>query len=108
MKFLAFIHNEQKKNYGISFPDAIGCASVGDTRDEAIKNGKDALRLWCEAMQRNKETIPNPRTRAEILADKTLDDWREGAELEFVSLTMAKARKTPRHAWIKSKLEAKN
>ena len=98
MRFLAFIHSEHGENYGISFPDALGCISVGDSHDEVIQNGKTALRLWCAAMQNNGEAIPRPRTQAEILADKTLDDWREGAELLFVSLTEEPTEKRPEAA----------
>jgi len=31
------------------FPELPGCASAGDTEEEAIRNAKDALELWFEA-----------------------------------------------------------
>ena len=30
------------------FPELPGCASAGDTEDEAITNAKEALELWFE------------------------------------------------------------
>lgn len=30
------------------FPELPGCASAGDTEDEAIRNAKEALELWFE------------------------------------------------------------
>ena len=30
------------------FPELPGCASAGDTEDEAVRNAKEALELWFE------------------------------------------------------------
>ena len=34
--------------YSSVFPELPGCASAGDTQDEAIANAKEALDLWFE------------------------------------------------------------
>ena len=34
--------------YSCVFPELPGCASAGDTEDEAIANAKEALELWFE------------------------------------------------------------
>jgi predicted RNase H-like HicB family nuclease len=34
--------------YSSVFPEIPGCASAGDTEDEAIANAKEALELWFE------------------------------------------------------------
>jgi len=34
--------------YSSVFPELPGCASAGDTEDEAIANAKEALELWFE------------------------------------------------------------
>ncbi len=34
--------------YSSIFPELPGCASAGDTEDEAIANAKEALELWFE------------------------------------------------------------
>jgi len=48
--------------YSSVFPELPGCASAGDTEDEAIANAKEALELWFEPRQ-----IPVPET-ARLLA----------------------------------------
>jgi predicted RNase H-like HicB family nuclease len=34
--------------YSSVFPELPGCASAGDTEDEAIANAREALELWVE------------------------------------------------------------
>jgi len=34
--------------YSSVFPELPGCASAGDTEEEAIANGREALELWFE------------------------------------------------------------
>ena len=40
---------EEGGGYLIEFPDLPGCMSDGETLEEAIENGKDALQCWIEA-----------------------------------------------------------
>jgi antitoxin HicB len=47
-------------SYLIEFPDLPGCMSDGDTIDQAIANGADALRGWIAAMQEAGRPIPPP------------------------------------------------
>ena len=46
--------------YLIEFPDLPGCMSDGDTVQEAIENGVDAMRGWLEAMREEGYPIPEP------------------------------------------------
>ena len=46
--------------YLIEFPDLPGCMSDGETVEEAIENGRDALRCWVHAMQEAGRPIPHP------------------------------------------------
>ena len=39
--------------YSSVFPELPGCASAGDTEDEAIANAKEALELWFEPTEWN-------------------------------------------------------
>ncbi|MCY4014525.1 MAG: type II toxin-antitoxin system HicB family antitoxin [Gammaproteobacteria bacterium] len=41
MRYLSFIHRDEA-GYGLSFPDFPGCVSVGDTVDEAVRQGSKA------------------------------------------------------------------
>ena len=43
--------------YSSVFPELPGCASAGDTEDEAIANAKEALELWFEPTE-----IPLPES----------------------------------------------
>ena len=47
--------------YLIEYPDLPGCMSDGETIDEAIENGKDAVTAWIEAAKEMNRTIPKPR-----------------------------------------------
>ena len=38
----------QTGRYSSVFPELPGCASAGDTEDEAIANAREALELWFE------------------------------------------------------------
>jgi predicted RNase H-like HicB family nuclease len=53
----ALIHGEPG-NYGISFPDFPGCVSGGDTIEEAISHGHEALASHVETMI--EEGLPLP------------------------------------------------
>lgn len=39
---------ETEEGWSVSCADLPGCHSQGDTRDEAIENIRDAIRLWVE------------------------------------------------------------
>ena len=81
MKYVTGVHeNSEKSGFGISFPDLLGCISFGESREEAIRNGQEALAFHMEGMIEDGESIPPPRRRAEIMADPELARWREGAE----------------------------
>jgi antitoxin HicB len=46
--------------YLIEFPDLPGCMSDGETIEETIANGVDAMRGWIEAMRAEGHPIPAP------------------------------------------------
>jgi len=45
---LVMEHDPETKRWAAFFPELPGCASAGDTEDEAITNAKEALELWFE------------------------------------------------------------
>lgn len=47
--------------YLIEFPDLPGCISDGDTIDEAIANGRDAISCWIETAKQYGDEIPTPK-----------------------------------------------
>nr|VFK29703.1 MAG: antitoxin HicB [Candidatus Kentron sp. MB]VFK33846.1 MAG: antitoxin HicB [Candidatus Kentron sp. MB]VFK76434.1 MAG: antitoxin HicB [Candidatus Kentron sp. MB] len=44
----------------VMFPDLPGCMSDGETREEAMANGKDALAAWLLAAEETGREIPRP------------------------------------------------
>ena len=51
---------EEGGGYLIEFPDLPGCMSDGETLEEAIENGKDALQCWLEAAAADGQEVPEP------------------------------------------------
>jgi predicted RNase H-like HicB family nuclease len=41
-------YDSDTKRWSAVFPELPGCASAGDTEEEAIDNAKEALSLWFE------------------------------------------------------------
>jgi predicted RNase H-like HicB family nuclease len=41
-------HDPETKRWAAFFPELPGCASAGDTEEEAVRNAKEALELWFE------------------------------------------------------------
>jgi len=51
---------EEGSGFLIEYPDLPGCMSDGESIEEAIENGKDAVRAWIEAAQLMNRPIPVP------------------------------------------------
>ena len=90
MRYVAFIHHDSEPGCGISFPDFPGCVSDGDTTDEAIRRGGEALAFHLEGMIKDNQEIPTPCSLEEIQRDPSLQEWREGAALCFVPVIFDK------------------
>jgi antitoxin HicB len=54
------LSEDEGGGYLIEFPDLPGCMSDGETIEEAIAHGLDAMRGWLEAMRA--EVAPHPET----------------------------------------------
>lgn len=61
------LSDEDGGGYIIEYPDLPGCKSDGDTKEEAIKNGEDAVQSWLEAAREDGVPIPTPFEREAIL-----------------------------------------
>ena len=46
----------------ITYPDLPGCVSDGDTQQEAITNGADAIQSWIAANEAEGRPIPEPNS----------------------------------------------
>lgn len=54
------LSKEEGGGYLIEYPDLPGCMSDGETIDEAIENGRDAVLCWVSAAKESGRTIPKP------------------------------------------------
>lgn len=54
------LSKEEGGGYLIEFADLPGCMSDGETIDEAIENGQDAVNVWIETAKEMNRPIPKP------------------------------------------------
>ena len=85
MRYVSFIHRDEA-GYGVSFPDFPGCVSVGNTVDDAVRHGSEALAFHVEGLVDDGNPIPEPRLIDAIKADPELADWWSEADLVLVPL----------------------
>ena len=57
---MSILPPEEGGGYLIEFPDLPGCMSDGDTIEETIENGKDAVFCWIESAKEFGDEIPQP------------------------------------------------
>ncbi len=57
---MSILPSEEGGGYLIEFPDLPGCMSDGDTIEETIENGKDAVFCWIETAKEFGDEIPQP------------------------------------------------
>ena len=87
MRYASFIHRDDA-GYGLSFPDFPGCVSVGDTVDDAVRRGSEALAFHVEGLADDGEPIPSPRSIDAIKADPELANWRDRADFVLIPLLL--------------------
>lgn len=54
------LSDEDGGGYLVEYPDLPGCMSDGETIDEAVTNGADAVRCWVGAMREAGRPVPPP------------------------------------------------
>lgn len=77
MTFLVAIHKDPDSAYGVSVPDLPGCASAGDTADEALRMAKEAIELHLEGMLDDGLDLPEPTD--DIQALRSNPDFADAA-----------------------------
>ena len=85
MLYAFFIHRDNN-GFGVSFSDFPGCVSVGDTVDDAVRRGGEALAFHVEGLRSDRETIPEPRSIDAVKSDPDLAEWRRGADFVLIPL----------------------
>ena len=113
MRYVAFVHKDPDSCYGISFPDFPGCISAGDTMDEVIVQGTEALAFHVSGMEADGDVIPEPRSAEDIINDPELAQDRDLGSTTRINVSLdlgllraiddeARSRKQTRSAFIAS------
>jgi predicted RNase H-like HicB family nuclease len=69
MNYPIVIHKDKKSDYGVTVPDLPGCFSAGATVDESLAMAKEAIELHLEGLIDGGQTVPQPSTIDQHLAD---------------------------------------
>ncbi len=65
-KYIAVIDKENAKQFGVIFPDFLGCVSVGKNLEEAEEMAQEALQFHIDGMLKDGEELPRAKTLDEI------------------------------------------
>ena len=60
-KYIAVIDKENAKQFGVIFPDFLGCVSVGKNLEEAEKMAQEALQFHIDGMIKDGEELPHTK-----------------------------------------------
>lgn len=67
--YIGLIHKDAESDYGVSFPDFPGVVTAGTDLDNARAMAEEALALHVEGLIEDGETIPEPSSLDEVMAD---------------------------------------
>ena len=68
---MSILPPEEGGGYLIEFPDLPGCMSDGETIEETIENGKDAVFCWIETAKKCGDEIPQPSSTNRLYFQQT-------------------------------------
>jgi predicted RNase H-like HicB family nuclease len=66
-KYLVILEHAEGTNYSAYVPDLPGCVSTGDSRQEVLRNIREAIALHLEGMREDGEAIPVPSSEADYV-----------------------------------------
>jgi predicted RNase H-like HicB family nuclease len=81
--YIGIIHKQADSVFGISFPDFPGCIAAADTLNDAPEAAREALALYVGLLVDSGESLAEPRSLAEVLADP---DWNDFQALIVVEI----------------------
>jgi len=62
MKYRVFMEQDEEGRFTAEVPSLPGCISQGKTREEAVKNIRDAIQGYLESLEKHSEPVPPPIT----------------------------------------------
>ena len=66
MKYTIIIE-KAPNNYAAYAPDLPGCIATGSTREETIRDMRDAIEFHIESLRSHGEPVPEPQTTAAVV-----------------------------------------
>lgn len=87
MRYPIIIHKAENGTYSAWFPDILLCIAAGDTIDETLENGRDAVTLWIESTLENKGEIPQP-TSIDTYIGREGEDYENVVTWGYVNVDM--------------------
>ena len=83
--YIALIHKDADRCFGVSFPDALGVITAGDTIDEAIKKAVEVLDFAADDwLDITGHEFPQPRTIDQLRADPEFQERAADAVIAAV------------------------
>jgi predicted RNase H-like HicB family nuclease len=67
MRYPVVLQREENGRYSVWVPDLPGCASMGDTRDEALANIREAAALYLESLREDRLPVPAGVSEIEVV-----------------------------------------
>ncbi len=69
--FKVVLEPNESGGYTVYVPLLPGCISEGDTREEALKNIKEAIELYIESLEADGEPVPSEKDIEEAVVEVT-------------------------------------
>jgi len=66
-EYAVVIEREADGHYSVYVPDLPGCASMGDTRRQALANIRESIACYVEGHQKLGRQVPQRRARVEVV-----------------------------------------
>lgn len=88
MDYIAYLHKDNKSDFGVSFPDFPGCITAGKSLDEARRRAPEALAFHIAGMIEDGDKIPRPSKIDDLVGDAN----RQNAVAFLVTADFAKSK----------------
>ena len=57
-RYRVLFQQDEDGKFTATVPELAGCISRGNTKDEALKNIKEAIEAYVESLEKHKESVP--------------------------------------------------
>lgn len=67
-EYIAVVMKDKNSDYGVVFPDFLGCISAGETLEEAKNMAEEALQFHVDEMLKDDDELPRPSSLDKVKA----------------------------------------